>query len=197
MDQLNSPIVIGVIAAVLVIGALAAVLVSRRRSQASRLQERYGDVYEARAGEVGARKAVSELADRERQFQKAHIRDLSPADQDRYAALWQSIQSRFVDDPSASVAEADRLVADVMRVRGYPAGDDEQLLADVAVGHPNMFEHYRDACAIARRRESEGLGTEDLRQAIVHYRAIFEELLGVPDREPAVAVHSDAVGAGR
>ena len=196
MDQLNSPVVIGLIAAVLVILVLGAVLVSRRR-QATVLQERYGDVYEARAGEVGARKALNELADREKRFQKAHIRDLSPADQDRYAALWQSLQSRFVDSPRASVAEADRLVAEVMGARGYPAADHEQRLADVAVGHPNLFEHYRDACAIARRPESDGLTTEDLRLATVHYRAIFEELLGLPDREHAVAAHPDAVSPGR
>ena len=196
MDQLNSPVVIGLIAAVVVILALVAVLFSKRR-KASVLQERYGDVYEARAGEVGARQALTELADREKRFQKAQIRDLSPADQDRYAALWQSIQSRFVDSPKAAVAEADRLVAEVMGARGYPAADHEQRLADVAVGHPNLFEHYRDACTIARRPESDGLGTEDLRLAVVHYRAIFEDLLGLPDREHAVAAHQDAVGAGR
>ena len=197
MDQLNSPVVIGLIVGAVVILALGVVLASRRRKQAALVHERYGEVYEAKAGEVGARKAQSELQAHEKRFQKAHIRDLSAADHDRFSALWQSVQSRFVDSPKASVAEADRLVADVMRMRGYPAADHEQRLADVAVGHPGLFEHYRDACAIARRRESESLNTEDLRQAMVHYRALFEELVGTPDREHAVAGHRDVVGAGR
>jgi len=144
---------------------------------------------------VGARKASSALHALEKRFQKAEIRDLSPADRDRYAGLWQSIQARFVDDPAASVSEADQLVADVMGLRGYPVADHEQRLADVAVGHPDVLDHYREACEIARQVKGGNLGTEEARQAIVHYRALFEELVGLPDREPVTTAEAEVVSA--
>jgi hypothetical protein len=195
MDQLNPPMVIAIVAGIVVILAVAVLMMSRRRKHTADLQGRYGAAYDAKVQEIGARKAESELDAREKRFHKAQIQDLSQADRDRYAALWQSVQSRFVDSPSEAVAEADRLVADVMRLRGYPAADFEQRLADVAVGHPSLLEHYREACDIATRRESDGVGTEDLRRAMVHYRALFEELLGVPDRDPAEAADREALNA--
>jgi hypothetical protein len=191
MEQLNTPIVVALVAGVLVILALAALVVSKRRKDLGLAQQRYGALYEEKAGEVGARKALSELHAREKRFQKAQIKELSAADQERYAKLWQSIQARFVDDPSASVTEADGLVSDVMNARGYPAADYEQRLADVAVGHPNLLDHYREACEVAHRREAGDLGTEELRQAMVHYRTLFEELLGLPERELAGTPHEE------
>jgi hypothetical protein len=193
--EFNTPLIVAVVAGVLVILALGALMMSRRRKSLGLMQERYGTVYDAKAGEVGARKASSELHALEKRFRKAEIQDLSAADRDRYAELWRSIQARFVDDPSASVSEADKLVAEVMRVRGYPVADHEQRLADVAVGHPNLLDHYREACAIARQVEAGSLGTEESRQAIVHYRALFEELVGLPDREPVTTAQGEVVSA--
>ena len=131
----------------------------------------------------GAARAEKELKLREKLFEKAHIQDLSAADRERYGAQWQSLQSRFVDSPAAAVVEADTLVGEVMRVRGYPAVDLDQRLADVAVGHPALVEHYREACDIAYRSRQDKANTEDLRQAMVHYRALFDDLLGASDRE--------------
>jgi hypothetical protein len=183
MEQQNLILIAGVVAVVLLlIGVLAWVSMRRRRRQ--EIAGRYGSQYERAVEQYGsASKAEKELRERERRFEKANIRDLSPADRERYSGLWRTVQARFVDSPAAAVAEADTLVGEVMRVRGYPAADLDQRLADVAVGHPALVDHYRDACDIALRSRQGTAGTEDLRQAMVHYRSLFEELLSVPERE--------------
>ena len=171
--------VVLIVAAVAVVLLLAGLLIwSSRRRGRQQLAERYGAHYE-RAVEQhgGAAQAQKELKLREKRFEKAAIHDLSPADRERYGALWRSVQARFVDSPAAAVAEADTLVGEVMRVRGYPAADLDQRLADVALGHPHLVEHYRDACDVAYRSRAGKADTEDLRQAMVHYRELFEDLL--------------------
>jgi hypothetical protein len=148
------------------------------------LVERFGPTYHRAVEQFGSqRKAEAELEARQRRFEKAHLRALSEEEHQRYLALWKSTLERFVESPAAAVAEADFLVSEVMRQRGYPVTDFEQRLADVAVGHPEMLDHYRAACEIAQRARSGKAGTEDLRLAMIHYRALFEELLQVEERE--------------
>jgi hypothetical protein len=173
-------VIVGAVLVLLVVGAL----VYARRRRSDQLAQRFGPEYGRAVEEFGGkRKAEAELAAREKRFEKAHVRALSSADRDRFAESWRSAQARFVDSPAAAVAEADDLIEQVMRVRGYPLGDPAQRLADVALAHPHLLDHYREACERAGRQRDGKASTEDLRQAMVHYRALFEELLEVRDRE--------------
>jgi hypothetical protein len=177
MPERNVVLIVVAVAAVLLLAGLMAWMSARRRRR-QQMADRYGAHYDRAVEQHGGKaQAEKELKLREKRFEKAHIRDLSPADRERYGSLWRSVQSRFVDSPAAAVTEADTLVGEVMRVRGYPAADLEQRLADVALGHPSLVEHYREACDIAYRSRTEKASTEDLRQAMVHYRALFEDLL--------------------
>jgi hypothetical protein len=132
------------------------------------------------------RGAQAELEARQKRVEQLDIRSLSPSDRARFADAWRATQAHFVDDPSAAIGEADRLVTDVMKARGYPIGDFEQRAADVSVDHPRVVENYRAARDTALRNERGQASTEDLRQAMVHYRALFEDLLesGTPEQTP-------------
>src|SRR5205085_7778008 len=123
------------------------------------------------------RKAEAELAAREKRVRKLEIRALASEEQRRFAGAWQKTQARFVDEPSQAVRDADGLVKEVMQARGYPVGDFEQRVSDVSVDHPNVVTNYRAAHDIAARNDSGNATTEDLRQALMHYRSLFEELL--------------------
>ena len=183
MTQETLFLIVGAVVVVLLVAGMLAWAAARRRRR-QQMADRYGEHYQRAVEEHGGRaQAEKELRLREKRFEKAHIRDLSPADRERYGGLWRSVQARFVDAPAAAVAEADTLVGEVMRLRGYPAADLEQRMADVAIGHPDLVEHYRDACDIAYRSRVNKASTEDLRRAMVHYRALFEELVGAGDRE--------------
>jgi len=122
-------------------------------------------------------KAERELERREKRIEKLHIRSLPPASRDRFVAAWHTDQARFVDDPQGAVVEADRLVQDVMRERGYPVADFEQRVNDISVDHPQLVQNYRAAREIVLRQKRGEATTEDLRQALVHYRSLFDELL--------------------
>jgi hypothetical protein len=169
-------IVVAVI--VVVVIALAAWWVSQRR-RSEELRERFGPEYERTVDEVGDRRAAeSELASREKRVKELSLRDLSPAERARFGEAWRDIQARFVDDPRAATGDADQLVVRVMEARGYPMGDFEQRAADISVDHPALVQNYRGARDIRQRSERGDATTEDLRQAMVHYRALFAELLG-------------------
>jgi hypothetical protein len=157
----------------------------RRRSQ--RLQQRFGPEYARLVNELGDRtKAEAELAAREKRVDRLTITALAPADAARFALAWNELQLRFVDDPKAAVAQADRMVYEVMTKRGYPMGDFERRAADISVGYPGVVANYRAARAIALRDERGQASTEELRKAVVHYRALFQELLEVrPSAQPA------------
>jgi hypothetical protein len=164
------------LAAALVI--IAILLVGRYRSR--RLREKFGPEYERVVRQADdRRRAESELEARQRRVQELDIRDIRPDEATRYSAAWKAVQARFVDDPPGAVGEADRLVGEVMEARGYPVGDFEQRAADLSVDHATFVEHYRDAHAIASRQSDGQADTEDLRRAMVHYRALFSDLLGV------------------
>lgn len=176
-----------VIAGVLIVLALAAWLTHRRR-QSSGLQQRFGAEYGRAMDSLGSRdRAEAELRAREKRVEGLRIVPLAPADAEYFAAQWMALQGRFVDSPQGALQEADRLVRDLMLKRGYPMGDFERRAADVSVDHPAVVGHYRQAQAITQREQSGAADTEDLRKAVVHYRALFDELLEVNPRREAHA----------
>ena len=176
-----------VIVAIVVVVALVAAgvaLMQRRRSEA--LQQRFGPEYERVVDERGDRReAESELLERSRRRERFEVRPLDAAAREQYADRWKHAQREFVDQPTAAIAEADELVIEVMRERGYPVADEfEQRAADVSVDHPRVVEHYRAAHDISQRAGAGRADTEDLRRAMVHFRALFDELLGREERHP-------------
>ena len=170
--------VIIVIAAIVVVAVVAGVVYDSRRR---RLRQRFGPEYDRLVGERDSRlKAEAELAGREKRVKDLDIRPLDPAARSRYAGEWASIQERFVDEPQQSVAAAQRLVMAVMSERGYPTEGTDQVLADLSVEHASTLDHYRAAYVISQRAADDLASTEDLRQAMIHYRALFQDLLGQP-----------------
>lgn len=170
--------IIAALAVILVVGgALAWFFARRRRSQ--QLSEHFGPEYHRaveQRGDQGA--AEEELATRQKRVAEMEIRPLGAEQQERYARDWRAVQASFVDDPTGAIAEADRLVTEVMGERGYPMADFEQRAADVSVNHPTVVADYRAAHAIAGRQASgDEVSTEELRQAMVHYRSLFNDLL--------------------
>ncbi|GAA4604564.1 hypothetical protein GCM10023195_15580 [Actinoallomurus liliacearum] len=166
-----------VIVAVLVVAALG--LFVWRQQQRRRLRERFGPEYDRTVERHNsAREAEQELRAREQRHRELRIRDLDPTVRDRYRADWQRVQEHFVDSPQSAVAEADNLLVRVMKDRGYPTEDYEQQVADLSVEHAGTIDRYRTAHDIRGRADAGRASTEDLRQAMVHYRALFAELLG-------------------
>jgi len=180
--------------AVIVIVAVLWLAMSRRRSQ--QLRDRFGPEYEhAVRTEKNVRRAEATLEARAKRVDALHIRPLSPEDSTRFDATWRGVQARFVDDPKGAVTEADRLVGEVMAARGYPLGDFEQRVADISVDHPAVVMNYRAAREIALVHARGQASTEDLRQAMVHYRALFRDLLETGDTRVTRRTRSDEVSA--
>jgi hypothetical protein len=172
----NTVILILIIGAVLALAIGTAVYFRRRRTK--NLQSQFGPEYKTVLDRYGDQsKAEAELAAREKRVRKLEIHELTAEERARFAHSWKKTQAFFVDDPSRAVREADSLVKQVMQTRGYPMADFEQRAADVSVDHPNVVTNYRAARDIAQRNNSGKATTEDLRQAMVHYRSLFEELL--------------------
>lgn len=171
-----------IIAALVIIAILiAAVWWYSMRQRSAKLRERFGPEYERTVAEKGdTRRAEDELTDRQKRVSQLDIRPLAADERRRFNDEWRAVQARFVDDPSTAVGDADTLVGRVMEARGYPVGDFEQRAADVSVDHPTVLEHYRAAHEIALRHAQGQASTEDLRQAMVDYRALFAELLEEP-----------------
>jgi hypothetical protein len=167
-------IVVAIIVVAIVVIAIAWTGIRRRR-----LQSRFGPEYQRVATESGSKwRADSELAARQQRRQKLDIRELAPEQRSRYARDWQQIQADFVDQPYESVARADGLVTRVMQDRGYPMENFDQHANDLSVDYPQLVDNYRGAHAIATRQKS--ANTEELRKAMLHYRNLFQELLGEP-----------------
>ncbi len=167
-----------VVAFIVAIAIAVAAWVYMERERARRLRGRFGPEYDRAIQERGPREGVSELERRQRRVESFHIRELATDERARFADEWRVQQARFVDDPQVAVREADRLCGEVMRARGYPVSDFEQRAADLSVEHPRVVEHYRAAHLIETKRARGEASTEDLREAMVHYRALFEDLLG-------------------
>jgi hypothetical protein len=155
---------------------------TQRRSR--ELRQRFGQEYDYTVREVGdKKKAEEELQARRQRVESLNLRTLGEDERQRFNDSWKSVQAQFVDQPAEAVGEADRLVQEVMMARGFPVSDFEQRAADVSVLYPDLVHDYRAARQIADRNERGEADTEDLRQAMVHYRALFEELLETRDRE--------------
>jgi hypothetical protein len=181
-------IIVAIIVAVIVIGAVMFVVMPMRRRR--RLQQRFGPEYGRLVGERDSRReAEAEMAGRERRVRDLDIQPLTDSAREGYAGQWAAIQEQFVDAPADAVAGAQLLVAAVMTERGYPAGHDDQVLADLSVEHSGTLDRYRAAEETSHRAAAGTASTEDLRQAMMHYRALFGDLLGQPaGTGPAPAV---------
>ena len=165
-----------VVLGLLALFAVGFVLYRQRRRKS--LQAQFGPEYSHAIREYGNEsRAVDALAARKRRMEKIHIHGLSTEDQQRFIDQWQIIQREFVDDPAKSIERADNLVCDVMRARGYPMSNFEHRAEDISVDHPQVVQNFRAAHAIAERHEHGEAGTEDLRQGLVYYRSLFDELL--------------------
>ena len=183
---------IAIIVGVVVLALLGVLVWQRQRSEA--LRARYGPEYERTVNTLGdKRRAESELLRRQERVEALDIVPLSAQQQTAYLQQWRAVQSRFVDDPKGAVTDADRLVEDVMKTRGYPISNFDQRAADLSVHHPRVVENYRAARDIAQRHRRGEATTEDLRQAMVHYRGLFQDLL--EDREHAEVESSTARSA--
>jgi len=176
---MSTGLIIGIIVIALLVLSAIVWWMSSRKTKTEHLQERFGSEYERAMSSTGKRsEAERELAERERRVEKLHIRELDAGDRQNFSAEWQAVQGRFVDSPAQAVREADGLVQKVMDRRGYPVSDFEQMAADVSVQHGGVVRNYRAAHAIAESADDDLASTEDLRQAMIHYRALFADLLG-------------------
>ena len=170
-----------VIAGVVLLVALAAWAYTSRRSRMN-LRDRFGPEYDRTVEAVGPARAESILRDRAERVSRFNLRKLTQEQADSFAREWRRIQARFVDDPGDAVAEADELVTQVMTARGYPLEDFDRRADDLSVDHPVVVQNYRTARALALRRQRGEATTEEMRQAVVNYRALFDELLDVETR---------------
>jgi len=185
----TSPLQWTIVAAVVVVALLAAAAwrFYEKKKQSKRLQQRFGPEYGRTLGELGGRtKAESELKARETRVEHLSITPLTPAEAARFSQAWNALQGRFIDNPKGVVVQADQLVRELMLKRGYPMGDFERRAADISVDHPAIVENYRAAQAIAARDERGEADTEELRNAVVHYRVLFDEMLDVREAKAEV-----------
>jgi hypothetical protein len=178
-------IVIAIAVAVVIAGI--AIWVSVRKHRTTKLRTQFGGAEYTRAVKEGGgrRQAEAVLNERAERVEGLHIRPLAPADRTRFVGAWSRVQARFVDGPGGAVTDADQLLGDVMSTRGYPVSDFEQRAADISVDHPLVLENYRAAHQSALLQTKGQASTEDLRQAMIHYRTLFEELVREPESAAA------------
>jgi hypothetical protein len=176
----NEPLALtALIAGVVIVFALALLAWrSSKQRRSAALRQHFGPEYDRALAQHGDRtRAEEELASRKKRLDELDIHLLSAEQCARFGTAWSEVQQRFIDDPSGAVIDADALVKEVMKARGYPVGNFEQRVADLSVEHANVVHHYRAARVIALDSAKGQAGTEDLRQAMVHYRALFADLL--------------------
>ncbi|HXB69292.1 MAG TPA: hypothetical protein VNY05_13670 [Candidatus Acidoferrales bacterium] len=180
-----------IIAGIVVLVAVIAALLLYRKRRTERLRTQFGGAEYARAVQKGGRRqAEAGLEKRAQRVEAFHVRPLEAGDRARFVGSWRAVQARFVDSPDGAVTEADQLLGDVMSTRGYPVSNFEQRAADISVDHPLVLENYRTAHEIALRQTRGEANTEDLRQAMVHYRTLFDELVSEPAAMPLLKVAS-------
>ncbi len=186
-----------ILAAVVVVALIAAgawFFYQKKRSH--KLQEHFGPEYDRTVNELGSRaKGESELKAREKRVERLELISLAAPEAARFSEAWQALQGRFVDNPKGVVVQAEQLVRELMEKRGYPMGDFERRAADISVDHPDVVANYRAAQAIAVREQRGSADTEELRKAVVHYRALFDELLEV--KEPRQEIIAEKRVAAR
>lgn len=176
MDQRQVVVLIVVVVAVIVIAAIAYLASRKRRSL--QLRKKFGPEYDRVLRQEGdTRKAEGVLEFREKRREKFKLRPLSAEDKASFTTRWNEVQAQFVDDPRGAVTVADSLVTEVMQARGYPIGEFEQRAADLSVDYPRVVDNYRAGHDIALRHSAGQASTEDMRQAMVHYRALFQEMV--------------------
>lgn len=170
---------------VIVIVALVAIAVGAvvgfgyaKKDRSRELKQRFGPEYDRTVRTKGRREAEVELGQREARVESLQIRALGAEERRVFLNQWEAVQIEFVDQPESAIGKADSLVQEVMQSRGYPVGDFEQRSADISVDHPEVVDSYRQAHSIAVAHEREAVSTEQLRQAMLHYRTLFDELLG-------------------
>jgi hypothetical protein len=167
-------IALGVLALLIVVGLVAR---GARRSRSESLREKFGNEYDHAVSTHGNRKrAEQDLIERTEQVKKYNIVPLQASDRERFRRDWQKVEAHFLERPTTAVVEADELVADIMRTRGYPMGDFDRHAADLSVTHPRIVDHYRAGHKVIDGTPGSA-STEDLRQAMLHYRALFDELI--------------------
>jgi hypothetical protein len=177
---MDPKVLIAIIVVVALVIVAAAVLYTRRR-QTEHLKQKFGSEYDRVARQHGdPHRAETVLVAREKRVSRLELRALPPIERDRYAQKWALVQKQFVDDPKGSVNEGDRLVTEVMTARGYPMSEFSQRADDISVNYPNAVGNYRAAHDIVLRHGRGQSSTEDLRKAMVHFRSLFDELLGAP-----------------
>jgi hypothetical protein len=176
-----------IVLVVVIVVVLALVVAGWMMAKRAQLRRRFGPEYDHVVAEQGSRSAAErELRERERRHAQLSVRPLPEPARASYAAAWEQVQVRFIDAPAEAVGEADSLVTRVMSDRGYPTGDFDDQVAELSVEHGHTLGHYRDAHEIHLRNERGEATTEQLRQALVHYRALFADLLGLrPDEHPS------------
>jgi hypothetical protein len=173
-------VVIVVVLIVLVLAAAAGFYIYQQNRNTGHLREQFGSEYDRTVSETGKRSdAEKELKQREERIDQLEIRELTPEEHSRYVSRWKEVQANFVDRPETAINDADTLVQEVMAARGYPVGGDfERRAADLSVQHSNVVEHYRQGHAISESHQQSPRSTEELRQAMIHYRALYADLLG-------------------
>jgi hypothetical protein len=184
-------------------GAIALAASRNGRKRREELRRRFGPEYDRAVEQYGSvRAAERELISRERHFKRLNLRELNEADRVHYANAWTDVQAKFVDDPAGAVSSANQLIKTVMQARGYPVEDFDHRVADLSVEHANVVQHYRAARVLAEANREGRANTEELRQAFVHYRALFADLLqetklAEPNRQPATVVSPASSSAER
>ncbi|HMD89129.1 MAG TPA: hypothetical protein VKF38_08200 [Anaerolineaceae bacterium] len=169
--------IIGVVLVLVIIGAILAPIFARRK-RSDNFHDKYGSEYDHTVETMGnEKKAQTELVERQKHVDALNIRPLSVNEHQRYLADWTAVQAKFVDEPGQATVEADHLIMEVMQVRNYPVSDFEQRAADVSISYPALVSNYRAARVIALKNEKHQANTEELRQAMIYYRSLFDELL--------------------
>jgi hypothetical protein len=186
-----SPIAV-IILIIVILVVIAAVVLAVQSSRRKKLQNTFGPEYDRVVADSGSRSdGEKELRERERRHAELELKPLSAESQAEYSTAWEEVQIEFVDNPSRAVSTADDLVTRLIAERGYPTGDYDDQLANLSVDHARTLGHYRDAHAISLRSQGGGASTEDLRLALVHYRALFADLLGTePVKSPSASPES-------
>ena len=170
-------IIIAIVLGLMIMGAILWPIFTRRK-RTERLHDHFGPEYDHTVQTLGdEKKAQTELEERQKHVKALDIHPLSVEEHDRYAAEWTAVQSKFVDEPGQAIVDADHLIMEVMQTRAYPVSDFEQRAADVSVNYPALVSNYRAARVIALKNEQHQADTEELRQAMIYYRSLFEELL--------------------
>jgi len=170
---------------IVVLLVIAAIVYGVQAGRRKKLQSTFGPEYDRVVADSGSRtEAEKELREREKRHAEFELKDLSPESRARYSTAWEEVQIQFVDNPVEAVGTADELVTRLITERGYPTAGYDDRLADLSVEHAATLQHYRDAHEISERSSGGTATTEDLRQALVHYRALFADLLGT---DPAAA----------